>query len=599
VRLPTDAGGGALWAARDRYCERIVTGRLYDHLDHASQRALSRVAVYGVPVTLEGFAAAAGESLEKLRTFSRQWRDYALVYPEREGVADEVWRIYGLLRGWLVAPERLGPDDRRAAHRAAGDFLRDVEGRGEAGRLGLSALDCLLEARRQYVMAGDAARARLVTVRISISLLRWGLYDDLIRLNQAQLAVEEHPQPMRGIGRAYYERGAYAAARDWCYRALAAAGGSMPSETAAAWHDLAMVDMKVADYTVARERLETSLEIRQRLDDRTAEAATRHGLATLELNVGDYEAAREQFEALLSIFQGLHDRSGEAATWHQLGVIDLHVDDTVGAREKLETALRIRRQIGEYAASSATWHNLASIDLKAGNHAEARENFETALRIAKEVGNRAEEAGNLQQLAWIDMHEGNVAGARLTYEEALRICQRIGDRVGEATGWHNLAYVDRKEGDLAGARDKLESALSISRAIGDRAGEAAAWHNLGSLDMDNGDEDAARDKLFAALDLRRHLGVCADEADTLYQLGFLALKRGRRLEGLRLVALCVALHRSVGRRDAEATGANLMALAADLDYGQQRVETLLREVAEAYAGDRGRGLVTAAFREDE
>lgn len=117
--------------------------------------------------------------------------------------------------------------------------------------------------------------------------------------------------------------------------------------------------------------------------------------------------------------------------------------------------------------------------------------------------------------------------------------------------------------------------------------------------MDNGDEDAARERLFAALELRRQLGVRADEADTLYQLGFLVLKRGRRLEGLRLVALCVALHRSAGRRDAEATGANLMALAADLDYSRERVETLLREVAEAYAGDRGRGLVTAAFREDE
>ncbi|MEW5323924.1 hypothetical protein V2J23_18265, partial [Geobacillus thermoleovorans] len=52
---------GRLQAARDAYCETIFTGRLYGRLEAASRRMLSRCAVYGVPVTLEGLAAAAGE----------------------------------------------------------------------------------------------------------------------------------------------------------------------------------------------------------------------------------------------------------------------------------------------------------------------------------------------------------------------------------------------------------------------------------------------------------------------------------------------------------------------------------------------------------
>ena len=124
VKLPTGLKKGELQKKMDEYCEDFFTSRLYSYLSPESRRALSRDAVYGVAVNLEGLAAVTGEPTENLRGFVREWQSHAFAYPEAEREAGELWAIYGLLRSWLLA--QLGPNDRKAAHKAAGDFLNSV-----------------------------------------------------------------------------------------------------------------------------------------------------------------------------------------------------------------------------------------------------------------------------------------------------------------------------------------------------------------------------------------------------------------------------------------------------------------------------------------
>src|SRR5207249_3317388 len=124
-------------------------------------------------------------------------------HPEPHPRAGVLWSVYGLLRTWLLAPERLDAEERRRAHQAAGDFLRDLDAQDREGELGLYWTDCLLEARVQYLAAGNCAEARAVTDRLSGFWTRTGLYPDVIRYNQQLLGYEEHPGPMNWIGRAY------------------------------------------------------------------------------------------------------------------------------------------------------------------------------------------------------------------------------------------------------------------------------------------------------------------------------------------------------------------------------------------------------------
>jgi tetratricopeptide (TPR) repeat protein len=240
---------------------------------------------------------------------------------EGRGGGEGLWQVYRLLRGWLLAPERLDPAERRAAHRAAGDFLRDLVQQKRQGELGLSWVDCLLEARGQYLAAGDWGPAREVTDLVSGFLVRRGLYDELARFNRELLAGEEHPGPMGWVARSFFHRGDYASAREWYQRCLTAAGDMHPREASDGWHNLATIDLHVGDYPAAREKFGRALAMRQRLGDRAGEAATWHNLASIDANVGDYPAAREKFGRALAMRQQLGDRAGEAMTFAGLGIL--------------------------------------------------------------------------------------------------------------------------------------------------------------------------------------------------------------------------------------------------------------------------------------
>jgi len=158
VKLPDDEPS-ELQKIRDQYCEGIFTSRLYGYLDPESQKALSLAAVYGIAVNFEGLeAVVTGESAQTLRGFAREWQDRAFAYPETERAASELGAVYGLLRGWLLA--RLGPEDQKVAHKVAGDFLSDLVQQDQVDELGLSWVDCLLEARSQYLQAEDYEQAR-------------------------------------------------------------------------------------------------------------------------------------------------------------------------------------------------------------------------------------------------------------------------------------------------------------------------------------------------------------------------------------------------------------------------------------------------------
>src|SRR5262249_40382333 len=101
---------GRLQAARDAYCETIFTGRLYGRLSPQAQGMLSRAAVFGLAVTLDGLAAVAGAPATAVREAAAQGRALALVHLDASG-GRGLWSVYGMLRHWLLAPERLAAEE--------------------------------------------------------------------------------------------------------------------------------------------------------------------------------------------------------------------------------------------------------------------------------------------------------------------------------------------------------------------------------------------------------------------------------------------------------------------------------------------------------
>ncbi len=369
VRLPAAAAADPLRRERDRYCEQIFTARLYDLLPPAARRALSRAAVFAVPVNREGLAAVTGAAEKDVGDFTRQWRDHALAHADGAGGVEERWTVYGLLRGWLTAPERLPPQEFREAHRAAGDFLHELVKQDREGDLGLSDMACEMEARAHYLAAEDLERARRATSIVSECLVRGGFFAEAEGLNRELLGREHHPEPALWVGRARLNRGDEAEARVWYQRCLEAAG-ALPLLAAAALQALGLLDLRHGNPAAAREKYAKALDLARRAEDGAGEASCWHGLGRADMAAGDDEAARQKLLKALEIWQrdrqGEGPGQGEGSVLHLLAALDVKIHDFAAALPKLRESLRINQEVVYRSAEALNWRLLAELAQKSG-----------------------------------------------------------------------------------------------------------------------------------------------------------------------------------------------------------------------------------------
>ncbi|MBV9790132.1 MAG: tetratricopeptide repeat protein [Chloroflexi bacterium] len=462
IGFPAGASADVLQTMRDRYCESIITARLYAYLDPATQRALSQAAVYNIAVNLDGLAAVIGGSDAEAGAFVQRWQQYAFVYPDHERGAENLWSVYGVVRGWLLAPERISPDERTAAHLAAGDFLVNLEQQDREEELGLTWFACLEEARAQYLEAGAMDQARRVTGRLSGYLDRSGFYPELIRMNEELLEHEEHPASLSWIGQAHIVQSNYREAQEKLELALTLFQeiGDREGE-AATWHNLATIDLHQGDYSAARDKYGHALTMRQTMRDQAREAITWHNLASLDLEIGDYPAARDKFQRALTMFQEVDDYGNEAATWHQLASIDLKQGDYSAARDKFQRSLAITQAIGERHGESATWHQLATLDVGMSDYSAAYDKFQRSLSISQTIGNRASEAATWYQLGLLAWQ----LGRQMEGTTLMALCFLIDQAIGHGNTESDFKLLSKMATQLSCTQQQLDALLQCVNEI--------------------------------------------------------------------------------------------------------------------------------------
>ncbi|MDM7935719.1 MAG: AAA family ATPase [Methanothrix sp.] len=185
---------------------------LTSSLDVRSAAALGRTAVYETAFDQAGLAAVAGTSEDEAGALAEEWERLSLVYR-----AGDLLAVPSSIRASLR--DTMGSEDLQAARRAAAGHLRALAESSRSTELGLSRLDCLMEARGQSLAARDLEEARAVTSRISGYLEGRGYYRLLLRLNQELYDLEPHPTPAGWIARGHLDLGDYDQAEGW-YRSL-------------------------------------------------------------------------------------------------------------------------------------------------------------------------------------------------------------------------------------------------------------------------------------------------------------------------------------------------------------------------------------------
>jgi tetratricopeptide (TPR) repeat protein len=402
--------------------------RLYGSLSPDAGMALSQAAVFGTAVNPAGLAAVADVPENVASAFAAEWQELSMAYR-----IDGLWAVPSSARSFLLG--LLRQEQRRDAHRLAGDFLREIAGQGHANELGLSRLDCLMEARGQYMAAEDSEKARAVTESISGYLERRGYYSELIRLNEQLLRLERHTGPMNWIARAYMDQGRYAKAEEWYSQAVEAG----------------------------------------------PDAIACHGLGTAYFRQGKYDLARESFRKAADICRAGGDLAGEAAALHSLASIDMGQKRETEALEKLRRVTEIQEKIGDLQGEAATLHDMATVDLRQGNYESARQRLLKSLEILQRVGDKTGEASALFNLASLDMEKGDFELSQEEFRKSLALKREMGDRRSEAAILHNLGSIEAQAGDKEIARQSFIEALKIFHDLGDKTGEAGAFFQLGAI----------------------------------------------------------------------------------------------------------------------
>ncbi|VVB69128.1 Tetratricopeptide repeat protein [uncultured archaeon] len=421
-------------------CE-VALAKLASSVDPQSLLALRKASAFGIAVSPEGLAAATGLPEDQALAFARDWQRASLAYQ-----VGSLWAVPSPLRARLFMA--LGLEQRLAAQRAAASFLWDLAESGRSKDLGLSRLDCLLEARGHYLAAEDLAGARAVTDRISGFLERRGYYLELIRLNQELLEREKHAEPMDWIARAYLDQGDLGRAQEWYGRAVAA------GPNAAAFHGLGTCYLRQGKLDLARESFQKAAEICRSAGDLAGEAAALHGLASVDMEKKDDEAALEKLQKVAAIQEQLGDPAGMASTLQELAGLDLQRQDREAARQSLVRSLEILQRLNDRMGEAAARYRLASLDLERGEFDAARQQFQKALALRRDLGDLQGEAAVLHSLGSIEAQSGDWEKAREKFLDALRIYQQLGDRPGEAGAFFQL-------GALAVQKEKIQEGLRL------------------------------------------------------------------------------------------------------------------------------------------
>lgn len=421
-------------------CDEFLAG-LYESVRSEARLGLSHAAVYGTAVSPAGLAAVASISEENALAFAKEWQDLFLAYP-----VGNLWAVPSQAKPFLQ--KVLSPDQLKEAHKKAGDFLSSLAEAGHASELGLSRLDCLLEARGQYLAADEPDKAREITARISGYLERRGYYSEIIRLNEQLLRLERHIGPMNWIARAYLDQEKYPQAQKWYSQVLEA------ELNATACQGLGTVYFRQGKYDLAKENFQKAVEICRVSGDIGGEAAALHGLASIDMEQRREKDALEKLRRVAEIQEQMGDLRGEAATLHDMATIDLRQGDYDSARRRLLRSLEILQATRDKERASSVLFNLASLDMEKGDFDLAREEFRRALALKRDLGDRRGEAAILHNLGSIEAQAGDKETAHQNFLEALRIFQELGDKLGEAGAFFQL-------GAIAIQQDRIEEGLRL------------------------------------------------------------------------------------------------------------------------------------------
>jgi tetratricopeptide (TPR) repeat protein len=269
------------------------------------------------------------------------------------------------------------------------------------------------------------------------------------------------------------------------------------------------IHMHQADYDKAREETEAALDGFQLSYQLLSQASALHQLAEIEISVANYSAAKKLSEEALKAHRevGQPDCVGCLGC---LGSVYFHEGNVAVARTIFERVVAICEQRfgSDHITTARQIGWLARVLLEQGEYVAARQLYERVLQIEEQVlgPNHYQTASTLNNLAEVLELQGEHSGVHPLLERAFQIKEQVlgSDHPETAISLNNLACDLKMDGDYAGARTLFERVLAIcEQSLGsNHPNTATAIYNLAQVLEAQGDYITARPLIDRALQIR-------------------------------------------------------------------------------------------------
>jgi DNA-binding NtrC family response regulator/tetratricopeptide (TPR) repeat protein len=283
-------------------------------------------------------------------------------------------------------------------------------------------------------------------------------------LEEARRLATEHGSPAdvaeveAQLAELEYQRGAYAAARQWAEKALERAreAGALRVEIHAR-NTLGKLALAQKDPATAAELFETNraLAAAAGLGHQEAQAYTNLGVAMLLRR--DLAAAEQACNRAIEVATRASDTRDRAIATENLAVLAHLARDYRRALSHYHSAIALLKRLGNRAMLGRVANNLGDLYLSLGDRARARALSDLAGHVSGHGGPPLHAAQRLRLRGRIEAADGHAAQARACFESALRTFGALGDTRAAADVQLELAKLALADGDVARAREILAS----------------------------------------------------------------------------------------------------------------------------------------------
>jgi predicted ATPase/DNA-binding CsgD family transcriptional regulator len=264
----------------------------------------------------------------------------------------------------------------------------------------------------------------------------------------------------------WFARGYNGEGQRWLEQALTKDGQASVAARAKALSALAWL----ADIQEDMDRAEAAAEEGLRLSEEAGiggslAASLTNILGDVAMTRGDHERAKELLEESLALYQKVGDRRFVPRVLAFLGNVSIEQEDYEQAKGFYEESLALGRELGEPTAIGMALMSLGYVFLLEGAHERARALFEEAEALSRERGHKGVLINAIDNLGWAALLRGDHERARSYYEESLALCKELDDKVIASESLEGMACICASEGEVERAARLFGAAQALREAL--------------------------------------------------------------------------------------------------------------------------------------